>query len=206
MYRKSVEEVWAEVTAHVRANSLNATRRTLSESEVCVLQYIEEKLARRISAAERQIARLSKSTKSTRGEEEGAAERERNIMERELDAVLMLYSRAVGPSLWPEREFVPLSERERELIFGCVSDERVKSIVAYLLGMSAEAPAAFPEPAEIGPDIVKRVRRVHEPRANARLRAVHALSSVRSVHGGSREVPDVPDARLVARSARLELG
>ncbi len=42
MYRKSVEEVWAEVTAHVRANSLNATRRTLSESEVCVLQYIEE--------------------------------------------------------------------------------------------------------------------------------------------------------------------
>ncbi len=154
MYRKSVEEVWAEVTAHVRANSLNATRRTLSESEVCVLQYIEEKLARRISAAERQIARLSKSTKSTRGEEEGAAERERNIMERELDAVLMLYSRAVGPSLWPEREFVPLSERERELIFGCVSDERVKSIVAYLLGMSAEAPAAFPEPAEIGPDIV----------------------------------------------------
>ena len=43
-----------------------------------------------------------------------------------------------------------MSERERELIFGCVSDERVKGIVAYLLGMSAEAPAAFPEPAEIG--------------------------------------------------------
>ncbi len=117
------------------------------------------KLARRISAAERQIAqiaRLSKSTKSTRGEEEeGAAERERIIMERELDAVLMLYSRAVGAVVMARAGIrAVVGAGSASLIFGCVSDERVKGIVAYLLGLSAEAPAAFPEPAEIGPDIV----------------------------------------------------
>lgn len=156
-YRRSIDEVWGEVTAHIRANSLNAARRTLSENEVCVLQYIEEKLARRMSAAERRIAQIAWSTgeKGTGGKEV-AAEHERYVesMERELDSVLMLYGRAVGPSLWPERELVPLSEHERELIFGCVSDERVKGIVSYLLGLSAKAPPALPEPSEIGPDIV----------------------------------------------------
>jgi hypothetical protein len=140
-YRERCTELLKYVATVLRANNKNSRLRVLSDDRLRVLQYIDEKLARRVEMAEADIDIAQQIEETTcileRPYSEARAAHERRVRLRFIEKkwlteILLRVVLMPGP--------VPRAEKARML--GVVSNATVRAIVSYLIGRAERAERA----------------------------------------------------------------
>ena len=135
-YREQCSELLKYVATVLRANNKNSRRRVLSDDRLRVVQYIDEKLARRVEMAEADIDIAQQIQETTcileRPYSEARAAHERRLRLRFIEKkwVEKILLRVV---LTPR----PVPRAEKARMLGVVSDATVRAIVSYLIGRAA---------------------------------------------------------------------